>query len=106
MPEADVASTSLLETWIDESQRRVWFLFENRGRAIDLIAVYVDGSGDHNCRSTLLHTSFLKCAQQIARFGTARKFFGDEIMCHKHVARAVYEAGVITAISIFLDRDL
>jgi starvation-inducible DNA-binding protein len=25
----DVASTSLLETWIDEAQRRVWFLFES-----------------------------------------------------------------------------
>jgi len=24
----DVATTSVLETWIDESQRRVWFLFE------------------------------------------------------------------------------
>lgn len=24
----DVASTSLLETWIDEAERRVWFLFE------------------------------------------------------------------------------
>ena len=24
----DVATTSALETWIDESQRRVWFLFE------------------------------------------------------------------------------
>ena len=24
----DVATTSLLETWIDETQRRVWFLFE------------------------------------------------------------------------------
>jgi starvation-inducible DNA-binding protein len=25
---ADVATTSLLETWIDEAQRRLWFLFE------------------------------------------------------------------------------
>ena len=25
----DVASTSLLETWNDEAQRRVWFLFES-----------------------------------------------------------------------------
>ena len=25
----DVASTSLLETWIDEAQRRVWCLFES-----------------------------------------------------------------------------
>ena len=25
----DVASTGLLETWIDEAQRRVWFLFES-----------------------------------------------------------------------------
>jgi len=24
----DIASTSLLETWIDETERRVWFLFE------------------------------------------------------------------------------
>jgi starvation-inducible DNA-binding protein len=24
----DVASASLLENWIDESKRRVWFLFE------------------------------------------------------------------------------
>jgi starvation-inducible DNA-binding protein len=24
----DVASASLLETWIDEAERRVWFLFE------------------------------------------------------------------------------
>jgi len=24
----DVATTSLLENWIDEAQRRVWFLFE------------------------------------------------------------------------------
>ena len=25
----DVASTSLLETWIDEAERRAWFLFES-----------------------------------------------------------------------------
>jgi starvation-inducible DNA-binding protein len=25
----DVATTSLLETWIDEAERRVWFLFES-----------------------------------------------------------------------------
>jgi len=25
----DVATTSVLETWIDETQRRVWFLFES-----------------------------------------------------------------------------
>ncbi|HEY1944400.1 MAG TPA: DNA starvation/stationary phase protection protein, partial [Roseiarcus sp.] len=24
----DVASASLIETWIDETERRVWFLFE------------------------------------------------------------------------------
>jgi starvation-inducible DNA-binding protein len=30
--ENDVATTSLLETWIDETERRVWFLFET-GRA-------------------------------------------------------------------------
>jgi starvation-inducible DNA-binding protein len=24
----DVASTSLIEVWIDEAERRVWFLFE------------------------------------------------------------------------------
>ena len=24
----DVATASLLETWIDESERRTWFLFE------------------------------------------------------------------------------
>jgi len=26
--ENDVATTSLLETWIDETERRIWFLFE------------------------------------------------------------------------------
>ena len=26
--EKDVATTSLLETWIDETERRIWFLFE------------------------------------------------------------------------------
>ena len=26
--ESDVATASLLEVWIDETQRRVWFLFE------------------------------------------------------------------------------
>jgi starvation-inducible DNA-binding protein len=26
--EGDVATTSLLETWIDETERRIWFLFE------------------------------------------------------------------------------
>jgi len=26
--EGDVATTSLLENWIDETQRRAWFLFE------------------------------------------------------------------------------
>jgi starvation-inducible DNA-binding protein len=26
--EGDVASTSLIETWIDEAERRTWFLFE------------------------------------------------------------------------------
>jgi len=30
--ENDVATTSLLETWIDETERRIWFLFET-GRA-------------------------------------------------------------------------
>jgi starvation-inducible DNA-binding protein len=29
----DVASASLLETWIDEAERRVWFLFEAGRRA-------------------------------------------------------------------------
>jgi starvation-inducible DNA-binding protein len=28
----DVASASLLETWIDEAERRVWFLFETTRR--------------------------------------------------------------------------
>jgi starvation-inducible DNA-binding protein len=32
----DVATTSVLETWIDETQRRIWFLFEaNRTRLTD-----------------------------------------------------------------------
>jgi len=26
--ENDVATTSLLEAWIDETERRIWFLFE------------------------------------------------------------------------------
>jgi starvation-inducible DNA-binding protein len=26
--ENDVATTSLLEVWIDETERRIWFLFE------------------------------------------------------------------------------
>jgi starvation-inducible DNA-binding protein len=25
----DVATTSLIESWIDETERRVWFLFES-----------------------------------------------------------------------------
>ena len=29
----DVATTSLLETWIDQAERRVWFLFETSRRA-------------------------------------------------------------------------
>jgi len=29
----DVASASLLENWIDEAERRVWFLFESTRRA-------------------------------------------------------------------------
>jgi starvation-inducible DNA-binding protein len=29
----DVATTSLLETWIDEAERRVWFLFESGRRS-------------------------------------------------------------------------
>ena len=28
----DIATASLLETWIDETERRVWFLFEAAGR--------------------------------------------------------------------------
>jgi starvation-inducible DNA-binding protein len=28
----DVATTSLLEVWIDEAERRAWFLFESAGR--------------------------------------------------------------------------
>jgi starvation-inducible DNA-binding protein len=28
----DVASTSLLEVWIDEAERRAWFLFETSRR--------------------------------------------------------------------------
>jgi starvation-inducible DNA-binding protein len=27
----DVATTSLLETWIDQAERRTWFLFETEG---------------------------------------------------------------------------
>ncbi len=30
----DVASTSLLEQWIDEAEQRVWFLFETSRRAV------------------------------------------------------------------------
>jgi starvation-inducible DNA-binding protein len=30
----DVASASLLETWIDEAQRRIWFLFESTRKAL------------------------------------------------------------------------
>jgi starvation-inducible DNA-binding protein len=29
----DVASASLLENWIDEAERRTWFLFEAAGRS-------------------------------------------------------------------------
>jgi starvation-inducible DNA-binding protein len=29
----DVASTSLIETWIDEAERRTWFLFEASRRS-------------------------------------------------------------------------
>ena len=29
---SDVATASLLENWIDETQRRVWFLFESTRR--------------------------------------------------------------------------
>lgn len=33
----DVATTSLLEVWIDEAERRVWFLFEaTRGREVSV----------------------------------------------------------------------
>jgi len=28
----DVATTSLLENWIDEAEQRVWFLFESARR--------------------------------------------------------------------------
>jgi starvation-inducible DNA-binding protein len=31
----DVASASLLEVWIDEAERRVWFLFEASQRIGD-----------------------------------------------------------------------
>ena len=30
----DVATASLLENWIDEGQRRVWFLFETTRSAV------------------------------------------------------------------------
>jgi DNA-binding ferritin-like protein len=29
----DVATASLLETWVDEAERRAWFLFETTRRA-------------------------------------------------------------------------
>jgi starvation-inducible DNA-binding protein len=29
----DVATTSLLEVWIDETERRVWFLYETSHRS-------------------------------------------------------------------------
>ena len=29
---SDIATASLLETWIDEAERRTWFLFESAGR--------------------------------------------------------------------------
>src|SRR5207245_4709786 len=29
----DIATTSLIEVWIDETERRVWFLFETTRRA-------------------------------------------------------------------------
>ncbi len=31
----EVAGASLLETWIDEAERRVWFLFEATRRSSD-----------------------------------------------------------------------
>ena len=40
----DVATTSLLEVWIDEAERRVWFLFEAT-RARDYSAVTASGRG-------------------------------------------------------------
>jgi starvation-inducible DNA-binding protein len=30
---ADVASASLIENWIDEAERRTWFLFESARRS-------------------------------------------------------------------------
>ncbi len=33
MSKGDVATTSLLEVWIDEAERRVWFLFETTRRS-------------------------------------------------------------------------
>jgi starvation-inducible DNA-binding protein len=30
----DIATASLVETWIDETERRTWFLFES-GRRVD-----------------------------------------------------------------------
>lgn len=40
----DVATTSLLEVWIDEAERRVWFLFEAT-RAREYSAVAASGRG-------------------------------------------------------------
>jgi starvation-inducible DNA-binding protein len=40
----DVATTSLLEVWIDEAERRVWFLFEAT-RARDYSALTASGRG-------------------------------------------------------------
>lgn len=39
----DVATTSLLETWIDEAERRVWLLF--RIRATRLVCWFVASRG-------------------------------------------------------------
>jgi starvation-inducible DNA-binding protein len=40
----DVATTSLIEVWIDETERRAWFLFEASGRSTVSVAG-VEGNG-------------------------------------------------------------
>ena len=39
----DVATASLLEVWIDEAERRTWFLFEQPDRPSDLNWVWRQG---------------------------------------------------------------
>ena len=61
----DIATASLIESWIDETERRIWFLFESslqmRISAVVRIAERLNSRPDHNQRVSAPMSSASVC---------------------------------------------